>query len=44
MGNNGCGKTSLHNKLNQILNGLKITFKIINIHPGITDKNYAKNR
>ena len=38
MGETGCGKTSLITKLNTILNGGETSLKIINIHPGITDK------
>ena len=38
MGDTGCGKTALITKLNQIINGGKSKLEIINIHPGITDK------
>ena len=39
-----CGKTALIKKLNQILNNGEIVVEIININPGIIDKNiYAKN-
>ena len=38
MGETGCGKTSLITKLNQIVNGGKITVIKINIHSGITDE------
>ena len=38
MGETGCGKTSLITKLNQIVNGGKITVIKINIYPGITDE------
>ena len=37
MGETGCGKTLLIEKLNQILNNGKMTIRIINLHPGITD-------
>ena len=40
MGETGCGKTALIIKLNQILNNGKATVEIINIHQGITEKNY----
>ena len=38
MGENGCGKTALIIKLNQIFNNGEIKVKVINIHPGITDE------
>ena len=38
MGETGCGKTSLIIKLNQLLNNGEKLVKIINIHPGINDK------
>ena len=37
MGETGCGKTLLIEKLNQILNNGKMTIRIINLHHGITD-------
>ena len=37
MGETGCGKTLLVEKLYQILNNGKMNLKIINIHPGFTD-------
>ena len=45
MGETGCGKTLLIEKLNEILNDGKMTIRIINLHPGITDDilyNYMK--
>jgi energy-coupling factor transporter ATP-binding protein EcfA2 len=42
MGETGCGKTSLIIKLNQLLNNGEKYVEIINIHPGITDKEITK--
>ena len=42
MGETGWGKTLLIKKMNQILNKGKMTIKIINIHPGKTDKDIYK--
>ena len=42
MGETGCGKTALITKLNQFLNNGKKSLEIINIHPGITDKELCK--
>ena len=42
IGENGCGKTALIKKLNQILNNGKNLVKVIDIHPGINDEDIYK--
>ena len=42
MGETGCGKSLLVIKLNQILNNGEISLRIINLHPGITEKDICK--
>ena len=37
IGETGCGKTLLIEKLNQLLNNGENTVRVINLHPGITD-------
>ena len=43
MGETGCGKTSLIEKLSQIINNGEKLVEKINIHPGITDEDISEN-